>query len=132
VRENETHVIVLCETWLQSSDCLFIPVCYVIRWDRPGGHGGGVLGFRRFFEFEKVLSTQISSCEMIAASVENINGQKLSIVSAYGPPNCHIRSEDVGDAFPYWFLVTLILTASLGDVIQMILEPGLCRLWLMT
>jgi hypothetical protein len=85
----EIHVIALCATWLRSSDCLFISSFDVIRWDRPGEHGGGVLlGFRRDLEFEKVLSAQISSCKLIAASVENVNGQKLSIVSAYFPYNC--------------------------------------------
>jgi hypothetical protein len=39
VRENEIHVIALCDTWLRSSDCLFIPGFDVIRWDRPGKHG---------------------------------------------------------------------------------------------
>jgi hypothetical protein len=32
------------------------------------------------------------------ASVENVNGQKLSIVSAYCPPNCPISSEEAGEA----------------------------------
>jgi hypothetical protein len=74
------HVIAFCAAWLRSSDCLFIPDLDVTRWDRPGEHGGGVmLGFRRDLEFEKDQSAQISSCELIAASVEKVNGLKLSI-----------------------------------------------------
>jgi hypothetical protein len=47
----------------------------------------------------QALSVKISSCEMIAASVENANGHKLSIVSAYCPAsNCRLNSDEVGDA----------------------------------
>jgi hypothetical protein len=89
------HVIAFCAAWLRSSGCLFFPGFDVIRWDRPGEHGGGVmLGFKRDLEFEKVQSAQISSCVLIAASVEEVNGQKLSIVPAY----CRIGSEEVGEA----------------------------------
>jgi hypothetical protein len=56
------------------------------------------LGFRRDLEFEKVLSAQISSCEMVPSFVENVNGQKLSLASAYCPPNCRIDAEEVGEA----------------------------------
>jgi hypothetical protein len=59
IKENCIHAITLCETWLRSSDCLFIPGFDVIEWDRPGEHGGEVLlGFRKNLEFEKILSTK--------------------------------------------------------------------------
>jgi hypothetical protein len=39
------HVLALCETWLQSSDCLYVPGFQVIRRDRPDGRMD--IGFRR-------------------------------------------------------------------------------------
>jgi ribonuclease HI len=101
IRENNIHVIALCETWLQNSDCLYIPGFEVIRRDRPDGRGGGVLlGVRKDIGFRQTPIAQVNSCEMIAADLEitGVQGDCLHIASAYFPPDCRLNSVELSAA----------------------------------
>jgi Endonuclease-reverse transcriptase/Reverse transcriptase (RNA-dependent DNA polymerase) len=101
IRENNIHVIALCETWLQNSECLHIPGFEVIRRDRPDGRGGGVLlGVRKDIGFRLKPIAEINSCEMIAAALEVTcaQGDCLNIASAYFPPDCRLNSVEFSAA----------------------------------
>jgi ribonuclease HI len=96
IRNNNIHVVALCETWLRNSDNFYIPGFDVIRRDRLDERGGGVLlACRRDIGFKEILNTQISSCELIAAKIES-GRNNLTIVSAYCPPGRRLTSECAG------------------------------------
>jgi ribonuclease HI len=99
--QNNLHVLALCETWLQSSDCFYIPGFEVIRRDRPDGRGGGVLlGARKDIGFRLTPIAQVNSCELISATLEiaGVQGDCLNIASAYCPPDCRLNSVEFSAA----------------------------------
>jgi Endonuclease-reverse transcriptase len=101
IREHNIHIIALCETWLQNSDCLYIHGFEVIRKDRPDGRGGGVLlGVRKDIGFRQTPIARVNSCEMIAADLEitGVQGDCLHIASAYFPPDCRLNSVELSAA----------------------------------
>jgi hypothetical protein len=62
-----------------------MPGYNVLRYDRPDGYGGVMLGIKYGRSYKQTICNQIPHCEMVAATIINQNGNGINVVSIRGP-----------------------------------------------
>jgi hypothetical protein len=68
----------------------------VLRYDRPDGYSGVMLGIKNGLSYKQTMCEQTSHCEMVAAKIIDQSGCGMDVV--YVAPNCRLNIAEVGSA----------------------------------
>jgi ribonuclease HI len=94
----DVQVFALSETHLSPGIEFSLAGYNVLRYDRPDGYGGVMLGVKNGLSYKQTMCGQISHCEMVAAKIIDQSGCGMDVVSVYVAPNCRLNTVEVGNA----------------------------------
>lgn len=93
--ENNIGIALISETWFKPNTIINIYGYHIIRNDRVDGKGGVAILIKNTLPFNELIVTHNFNREIeVCAANVSIDGQKITFLSIYKPPNVKTNIND--------------------------------------